>query len=195
MKLLFDFFPVLLFFIVFKTSPDETQGMINATAILIVATVIQVVANWIKNRTINKMHIITLTLVLIFGGATIYFQDKLFLIWKVTIAQWLFATVFIGSQYIGKTSIIKRMMGKAITLPEKIWTQLNFAWASFFIFVGIVNLYVAYNFDFSTWVDFKLFGVFGLMFTFIILQTLYISKYIKDDQDDQIDTKSDNSPK
>jgi len=184
MKLLFDFFPVLLFFIVFKTNPDETQGMINATAVLIIATVIQVAANWIKSRTVNKMHVITLVLVLIFGGATIYFQDKLFLIWKVTIAQWLFAVVFIGSQYIGKASIIKRMMGKAISLPENIWVQLNFAWASFFIFVGIVNLYIAYNYDFSTWVDFKLFGVFGLMLAFIIIQTLYISRYMKEEQAD-----------
>ncbi len=190
MKILFDFFPVLLFFIVFKTNPDETQGMINATAVLIVATIIQVAITWIKTKTINKMHVITLVLVLVFGGATIYFQDKLFLIWKVTIAQWLFAAVFIGSEYIGKTSIIKRMMGKAITLPDNIWVQLNFAWSFFFIFVGIVNLYVAYNYDFSTWVDFKLFGVFGLMFTFIILQTLYISKYIKEEP---ADTESDKS--
>jgi len=190
-KILFDFFPVTLFFIVFKLTPDEIQGMINATAVLIVATIIQVIANWIKNRTINKMHVITLVLVVILGGATIYFQDKSFLIWKVTIAQWLFAIVFIGSQFIGKTSIIKRMMGKAITLPETVWIQLNFAWAGFFIFVGFVNLYVAYNYDFSTWVDFKLFGVLGLMLTFIIIQTLFISKYMKDEQ---ADTKSDNTP-
>ncbi len=190
MKILFDFFPVLLFFIVFKTNPDETQGMINATAVLIVATIVQVAITWFKTKTINKMHVITLVLVLVFGGATIYFQDKLFLIWKVTIAQWLFAAVFIGSEYIGKMSIIKRMMGKAITLPDKIWIQLNFAWSFFFIFVGIVNLYVAYNYEFGTWVDFKLFGVFGLMFTFIILQTLYISKYIKEEP---VDTESDKS--
>ncbi len=193
MKFLFDFFPVLLFFIVVKTTPDETQGMINATAVLIIATVIQVTANWIKSRTINKMHLITLILVLIFGGATIYFQNKLFLFWKVTIAQWLFAVVFIGSQYIGKTSIIKRMMGKAISLPENIWVQLNFAWAFFFILVGIVNLIVAFNVDFSTWVDFKLFGVFGMMFTFIILQTFYISKYIKEEPSDSETDKTQNN--
>ncbi|VAW95251.1 Intracellular septation protein IspA [hydrothermal vent metagenome] len=189
MKLLFDFFPIVLFFIVFKTNPDETQGMINATAVLILATIVQVAANWIKNRTINKMHVITLVLVLIFGGATIYFQDKMFLIWKVTILYWLFAVVFIASQYIGKSSIIKKTMSHAISLPDNIWLQLNFAWAGFFVFVGVVNLYIAYNYDFGIWVNFKLFGVFGLMFAFIIIQALYISKYVKEDQ---VDAGSEN---
>jgi len=190
MKLLFDFFPVLLFFIVFKFSPVEAEAMKNATAVLIVATIIQVTAYWLKNRKVNKMHILTLALVLIFGGATIYFDNTLFLIWKVSVAQWLFASVFLGSQYIGEKSIIKRMMGQAMSLPENIWVQLNFAWVIFFIFLGFINLYVGFSFDTDTWVNFKLFGVFGLMFTFILVQTLYLSKYIKEDQ---TDTKPDKS--
>jgi len=192
MKLLFDFFPVLLFLIVFKFSPVEAEAMKNATAVLILASIIQVSAYWLKTRKVNKMHILTLAMVLIFGGATIYFNNPLFLIWKVSILYWLLACIFLGSQFIGKKPIIKRTMGEAITLPENIWVQLNIAWVIFFTIVGFINLYVGFSYDTGTWVNFKFFGLFGLMFVFMIIQVLFISKYIKEETDSKPDNNETN---
>jgi len=107
-------------------------------------------------------------------------HDEVFIKWKPTAINWLFALVFIGSQYIGKKTIIERMMGANITLPSAVWTKLNVAWALFFIILGALNLYVAFSFDTDTWVNFKLFGLMGLTFIFIIAQSFYLMPYIKE---------------
>lgn len=183
MKLLFDFFPVIFFYITFNSFKEdygEVQAMIYATAVLMVATVIQVGFNWFKHRKIEKMHIIVLALALLFGGATIYFQDKAYLIWKVTLANWLFAVVFLGSHFIGHTHIVKRMMQHSIELPEIVWDRLSYMWIIFFLALGAINLAVAWNVDFETWVDFKLFGLLGLTVLFVVVQTIYLSRHIKE---------------
>ncbi|MGD8925774.1 MAG: septation protein A [Thioalkalispiraceae bacterium] len=183
MKLLFDFFPVVFFYIsynFFKTSHGEIKAMIIATAVLMAATVLQVGINWFKNRKIEKMHIIVLIMALVFGGATIYFQDKTYLIWKVTLVNWLFATVFFGSHFIGHTHIVKRMMQSAVELPDPIWDRLSYMWIIFFIALGAINLVVANSVDFDTWVDFKLFGLLGLTLVFIVIQTIYLSRHVKE---------------
>ena len=183
MKLLFDFFPVIFFYItfnVFKGPEGEIQAMIYATAILMAATVAQVAINWFKNRKIENIHIVVLILALIFGSATIYFQDKAYLIWKVTIVNWLFAVVFFGSHFIGHSPIVKRMMQKTVELPELVWSRLSYMWIVFFIALGIINLIVAKNVDFDTWVDFKLFGMLGLTVVFVVIQTIYLSRHVKE---------------
>lgn len=183
MKLLFDFFPVIFFYIAFnyyKEPYGEVQAMIIATAVLMVATVIQVSVNWFKNRKIEKMHVIVLVMALVFGGATIYFQDKAYLIWKVTLVNWLFAVAFLGSHFIGHTHIVKRMMQHTIELPELVWDRLSYMWIVFFIVLGAINLVVAQNVDFDTWVDFKLFGLLGLTVLFVVVQSIYLSRHIKE---------------
>ncbi|VAW90893.1 Intracellular septation protein IspA [hydrothermal vent metagenome] len=183
MKLLFDFFPVVFFYVTYnvgKNYTDEVNSIIIATAVLMVSTVIQISITWYKHRKIEKMHIIVLVMALVFGGATIYFRDAQFLIWKVSIANWLFAVVFLGSHFIGHTPVVKRMMQSAIELPEVIWNRLSYMWIIFFIALGVINLIVAENFDFDTWVDFKLFGLLGLTIIFIVLQTIYLSRHIKE---------------
>ncbi len=182
MKFLFDFFPVLLFFIIFKSYENQVDGMITATAALMAATFLQITYNWFRHKKIEKMHVITLVLVVIFGGATIYFKDPLFLIWKVSIANWLFAIVFYASHFIGnKTPIVKRMMQANITMPDVAWHRLSLSWVLFFVLTGVINLLVAYFFDFDTWVDFKLFGVLGLTLAFVVIQGIFLSKYINED--------------
>ncbi len=182
MKFLFDFFPVVLFFIVFKSYENQVDGMIAATVALIAATFIQIGYNWFRHKKIEKMHIITLLLVIVFGGATIYFKEPQYLIWKVTIANWLFAIVFYASHFVGnKTPIVKRMMQANISMPEPAWHRLSLSWILFFVLIGIINLLVAYFFDFDIWVDFKLFGILGLTFAFVIIQGIFISRYINED--------------
>ncbi|MBD3821578.1 MAG: septation protein A [Thiotrichales bacterium] len=176
MKLLFDFFPILLFFIAFKLF-----GIYVATAVAIAASVLQVGYVYLKNKRVENMHLITLALIIILGGATLIFHDETFIKWKPTIVNWGFALVFLGSHFIGKKPIVRHLMDQALYLPEKVWNRLSYMWVVFFIFSGIANLYVAFNYDTDTWVNFKLFGLMGLTLAFILVQGVYISRYIQDD--------------
>lgn len=181
MKFLADFFPILLFFIAFKA-----YDIYIATAVLMIATVIQVAHFWLKNRRLENMHWITLILVLTFGSATLLFHDVLFIKWKPTAIYWLFAALFFGTQFFSKKTIIQRMLESKIKLPTPAWRNLNMSWGCFFLVMGILNLYVVYNFSTDTWVNFKLFGTMGLTLIFVVLQALYMSKqlHIKTDKYD-----------
>jgi len=198
MKFLFDFFPVVLFFIAYKffgdlppqliemanslpvvsIDPKEPKDAIYfATLTIIVATIIQNIGHWLVYKKLEKMHLISLGILLAFGTLTLAFKDPLFIKWKVSIFNWVFAIVIIGSQFIGKKPLIERMMAHAIKVPKNIWKNVNLLWGLFFAFVGVVNLYVAYNYSEETWVDFKLFGVLGLTFVFMIGQGIYLAKH------------------
>lgn len=173
MKFLFDFFPILLFFIAYKVFDIYT-----ATAVAIAASFIQVGWFWIKHRRVEKMMIITLLMVTVLGGATLILQDETFIKWKPSVVNWLFGVAFLGSQFIGKKPIIQRMMEASVELPQKIWGRLNIAWSLFFISMGFLNLYIAYHFDTDTWVNFKMFGMIGLTFVFIIGQGFFLGRYM-----------------
>ncbi|PYF81796.1 MULTISPECIES: septation protein A [Marinomonas] len=175
MKILLDFLPIAIFFVVYKM----TGNIILATAILIPATIIQVGFTWFKNKTVEKMHLVSLALVILLGGATVLMGDGNFIKWKPTIVNGLFAIVFFGSQFIGDKNIIQRMMGDKLELPFKVWRTLNLAWVVFFIVSGLANIYVASSYSEETWVDFKLFGLLGMTLVFIILQGIYLSSHIK----------------
>jgi len=180
MKLLFDFLPILLFFIAYKIS-----GIYVATAVIIVASAAQVGLFWLKHHRVEKMHLVTLVLVVILGGATILLHNPLFIYWKPTIVNWLFALVFLGSQFIGQKNLLQRMLEGQITVTSQhVWLRLNIAWVAFFIAMGAVNLYVAFNFEENTWVNFKLFGMMGLTIVFVIAQSLYLARYIIPEDDE-----------
>lgn len=186
MKFLFDFFPILLFFVAYKA-----YDIYVATAVAIIASFIQVGWFWLQHRRVEKMHVITLLMITVLGGATLLLQDPTFIMWKPTIVNWAFGLVFIGSQFIGKKTIIQRMMESTVEMPQPVWTKLNLAWAAFFVFLGFLNLYVAYNFDEETWVNFKLFGMIGLTFVFIIAQAFFIGRYIKAPEEPQNESKEE----
>ena len=208
MKQLFDFFPILLFFILYKFYLDLPDGLILsvnawvplmeltpgeasdaiylATLAAIVVTLIQVVAAIIVVKKVEKMPIITLALLLVFGGATLALKDPLFIQWKPTAINWLFGLVFLGSHLIGDKPLVQRMMGHAIEINEaRVWNQLNLAWVGFFAVAGIANMIVAPEIDplglqFSedTWVDFKLFGLMGMTIAFVIAQAFFLARYM-----------------
>ena len=142
MKFLFDFFPILLFFVVYKM-----YGIYPATAVAIAASIVQNAFYWYRHRKFENMHLVTLALIIILGGATLLFQNKAFIMWKPTAVYWAFAIAFLGSQFIGKKPLIQRMMGHAIEVPPRIWRNGNLAMALFSILLGVANLYVA-NFYF-----------------------------------------------
>lgn len=173
MKLLVDFFPILLFFGTYKV-----YGIYAATVVAIAATAVQVTYVWVRTHRVEPMHLITLAVIVVFGGATLYFQDELFIKWKPTVVNWLFGAAFLLSQGFGQRTAIERLLGGKVELPREVWRRLNLMWASFFIVVGGINLFVAYTFDTDTWVNFKLFGLIGLTLFFVILQTLYLHRYV-----------------
>ncbi|MBN2701563.1 MAG: septation protein A [Methylothermaceae bacterium] len=173
MKLLFDFFPIILFFAAYKL-----EGIYVATGVAIAATFVQVGYMWLRHRRVENMHLITLGLIVVFGGATLYFHDEEFIKWKPTVINWLFGVVFLASQFIGKKPFIQRMMAANVDLPQLVWYRLNLSWALFFLFLGAVNLFVVYTFDTDTWVNFKLFGMLGLTVGFVLLQAVFLARYL-----------------
>jgi intracellular septation protein len=227
MKLLYDFFPIILFFITYKL-----QGIYAATIVAIVASVAQLALFWLKHRRVEKMHLISAILIVSMGGLTIVLQDKAFIMWKPTLINWLFAVVFLGSAFIGKKPLIQRMLGGQLSLPGGVWKNLNRSWVMFFLLAGAANLYFAMDYldsenvlraavpaisdsdiekfdcdaalyqpDYRSlcqstadkeafWVNFKLFGLLGLTIIFIIAQSLYLARYLKDES---TDAAADNS--
>jgi intracellular septation protein len=175
MKILFDLLSVILFFICYYT----TGSIFIATAAAIAATFGQVIYCWIRHRKVDPMLWISLVLITVLGGATLIFQQKQFIYWKPTALYWIISLVLLLAKAIKRTNLIKKMMGAQMTLPDKIWNQLNIAWAIFFMIMGGLNLFIAFNFTESIWVNFKLFGTMGLMIVFVIGQTLLLSKYLQ----------------
>ncbi len=141
MKFLADFFPILLFFVFYKI-----YDIYAATAVAIAASFVQVGFHWLRHRKFETMHLVTLGILVVFGGLTIALQDRVFIMWKPSVVNWLFALVFLFSQFIGEKPLIKRMMSHAITVPDDIWKRLNGLWVAFFILMGALNLYIASDF-------------------------------------------------
>ncbi len=175
MQLLFDFLPVIAFFVAYKLA-----NIYVATVVIIIATVLQVSVYWLRNRRVNPMHIVSASLVLVFGGLTLLIRDTAFIMWKPTVVNWLFAGAFLVSlsRRFGERPLVQRLMSATeaeFALSPRLWRRLNWMWIGFFVVMGAVNLFVFHNFDEATWVDFKLFGMLGLTFVFIVAQGFWIA--------------------
>jgi len=202
MKLLFDLFPVILFFIAFKYSeknPDVAAGWVGsllgstavdpklapillATVVVIAATVAQIVWVWFRHGKVDKMLWVSLVLVVVFGSLTLIFQNEAFIKWKLTILDWVFAASMAFSALVLKKNAIKAMIGEQLKLPEPLWSKLNYAWIAFFTVMGSLNLYVAFNYSTDIWVNFKVFGSMGLMLVFMLAQGAVLWKYMEEDK-------------
>ena len=183
MKFLIDFFPVLAFFIAFKIPENTEQGIYLATATIIVATLLQLAINWVIYRRFEKAHVITFAVVLVFGGATLWLHDERFIKWKPTIVVWIFAVIALASEFIGDKNLFRRFIGMVdenINVPDFVWSRLNLTLVVFFILVGLLNLYVAFNYDRAIWVDFKVIGLTLINVLFMAGQIFYLFRYIKD---------------
>lgn len=179
MKMLIDFLPVAVFVLIYQMTSD----IVLATAVLIPATAAQVGLTWWRFRRVEKMHLITLALVVVMGGATVAAGDGAFIKWKPTVVNWLFAVVFLMSPLFGGKALIQRMMEKSLALPAPVWRRLNLAWVIFFIAMGAVNIVVFEHFSEAVWVNFKLFGMLGLTLLFVLAQGLYLARYLPRDSD------------
>ena len=202
MKLLFDLFPVILFFGAFKFSEknpetaaswvatllgsalvDAKQApILLATVVVIAATIAQIVWVHFRHGKVDKMLWISLGLVVVFGGLTLVFQNEAFIKWKPTILYWVFAVSMAFSALILKKNPMKAMLGEQLTLPDPVWAKVNLSWIAFFAIMGVLNLVIAFNFPTDTWVNFKLFGGMGLMLVFVLGQGMLLSKYIEEEK-------------
>jgi len=191
MKLLTDFLPILIFFIAYKMF-----DIYVATVAAIAATFLHVAVTWLKTRKVAAMQLVTLAILVVFGrkvaamqlvtlailvvfgGLTIYLHNEQFIKWKPTVINWIFAAAFLGSQFFGEKTVVERLMSAQITLPDQVWRRLNLGWVAFFLIMGGANLYIMYNFDRDTWVNFKLFGMLGMTMVFLVIQSLFLARYL-----------------
>jgi intracellular septation protein len=169
MKLLFDLFPVILFFAAFKL-----KGIFVATAVAIAASALQIGWMLVRRKKVEPMMWASLGIIAVFGGATILLHNETYIKWKPSILYWLMGIVLLAGQMFFRKNAMKNILGKQMTLPDKAWNMVNMSWGIFFALLGCVNLVVAYNFSTDTWVNFKLFGIMGCIVVFAIVQSLII---------------------
>ena len=205
MKFIFDLFPVFVFFGVysiaervpetavaltsqilsalgFDTHFEASQGpILLATAAAIIATIGQVVYLMARGKPVDKMLWISLVIIVVMGGLTLALHDSTFIKWKPTVLYWVFGAVLLGSDVLLGRNLIRKMMEEQLTLPDPLWRWVNLSWVGFFVLMGILNLYVAFNFSESAWVKFKLFGGMGLMFVFALGQGLLLQRYAEEE--------------
>ena len=197
-KLLFDLFPIIVFFIAYKLGDSnaeatrafmaslglpqpvggiEKPGIYFATLVAIVASIMQI--GWVKLRghKVETMMWVSLGIIVVFGGATLWLHDESFIKWKPTVLYWIFSAIIFGAAAFGR-NVIKNLMTAQMELPEPAWSRLNASWGGFFAFMGVANLIVAFNFSTDAWVNFKLFGSLGLMLVFVIGQSMMLTKYM-----------------
>jgi intracellular septation protein len=209
MKFLFDLFPVILFFIVYKfadghqeaahalavqymgglisggnVTPEQSPIML-ASAVGIVATVLQILYLLARGRKVDGMLWLSLGVIVVTGGATIYFHDESFIKWKPTILYWVFALALFVAQFGFRNNLMRKVMEAQIQLPDAVWTKVGYAWMTFFAAIGVLNLvmaFIVFKGNTGAWVNFKLFGITGIFFAFIIAQALMLSKYMEDQE-------------
>ncbi|MGE5242506.1 MAG: septation protein A [Bacteroidota bacterium] len=183
MKFLYDLFPLLLFFAAFKL-----YDIYVATAVAIVASFVQVGFFWLKHRRFETMHLVTLAVIVVFGGLTLALHNDVFIKWKPTLVYWILAALVLASQWFGRITLIERMMSAQVALPPPVWKRLNLSWGLFFAALGAANLYVAFYYGLdldaetrrNIWVNFKVFGLFGLTLVFAIAQAVFMAKHIQE---------------
>jgi intracellular septation protein len=174
MQIFYDLLPLFLFFIAYKF-----LGIYSATAVAIAATVAQVAYTRIRYKKYEMIQVVTCVMIVVFGGMTLILHNPIFIKWKPTMINWILAIIFLVSQYFRKKSIIESLLHEKIDAPQHVWKTLNTMWVSFFLFIGTLNIIVAYNVDTDTWVNFKVFGMFGLTLIFGLIQAMYLSNHLK----------------
>ncbi|MFZ6686635.1 septation protein A [Undibacterium sp. SXout11W] len=206
MKFLFDVFPVILFFVTFKWGEGHTataqayvekylSGLVSggvsspelapimlATAVTLVASIGQISYLLIRRQKVDAMLWISFIIIMVFGGATIYFHSDTFIKWKPSILYWCYCGAFLLAQFVFKKNLIRTAMESQVKLPEHIWGKLSLAWTAYFFLMGLLNLWVAFNFSTDTWANFKLISMVGIMPAFIIIQSLFLSKYMTESE-------------
>lgn len=202
MKILFDLLPIILFFATFKWAEGHKElaaqwltehlgfavsgGLVGmteaptllATVVVVAATVLQILVLKALRKPVDKMLWAGLVIVVVLGGLTLWFHDERFIKWKPTLIYWLMAAGFLVTEILLKRKMLREMMGGQMDAPDAVWRKLGWAWVLFFAAMGVLNLYVAFNFPTDMWVNFKMWGSLGLTLGFTLAQGLYLSKHM-----------------
>jgi intracellular septation protein len=205
MKLFFDFLPIILFFGAFKLADMNAEAaaryatehlgfvvsggvvgvneapVLLATVVVMVATLVQIAVLLAMRRKVDTMLWVTFGLIVVLGGATVWFHDPTFIKWKPSALDWAMAFALWVSQAFFRKNLLQVLIGAQLELPKPVWQRLNWAWIGFFVLMGILNLYVAYHYSTSVWATFKVFGLTGLMLLFMVAQGFYISRHLKEE--------------
>ena len=193
MRQILDLIPLILFFIAYKMDGQSLEllgyshtfdGIFSATAVLMIASTVQVAMIKLLTGTVEKQLLWLFAVVVVAGSATLILRNDLFIQWKPTVFNWGMAVVLLASLFIGKKSLLERMLGQQLQLPKLAWLRLNQLWITNFTVVGALNIYVAYNFSQAAWVDYKLYSAFGFTLFLMILTMVIIFPHIKDQPDD-----------
>lgn len=176
MKLLGDLLPIIAFFAVYKLV-GGADGIYPATATAIAVAGILAAVSWWRHGRVERQQLMTLVILVVLGGLTLALHDERFIKWKPTIVSWAMGAAFVISQWVGKRNLVERMFGGNLQAPPEAWRRLNWAWAGFFASLGALNLHFAYHWSTEAWVNFKVFGTFGLSIAFAVLQALYLMRY------------------
>jgi len=190
MKQLLELLPLVLFFSAYQMDGDTLtvgswsytfDGIFSATAVLMISTALTWLASSLLEKR-NDKRLMWMTLaVLLFGAATLILRDQRFIQWKPTVFNWVLAAVFLGSQFIGRSTVLERVLGSQLTLPRLIWTRLNVLWIGNFALVGALNLFVAYRFEEAVWVSYKLYSSIGFTLALMLLTVAIVAPHVKDD--------------
>ncbi|MFZ6691063.1 septation protein A [Undibacterium sp. SXout20W] len=204
MKFLFDLFPVILFFVTFKwgeshvpaaqslvenylsrfvaggISDPEIAPILLATAVTLVASIAQISSMLVRRIKVDPMLWISFIIIMVFGGATIYFHSATFIKWKPTVLYWCYCGAFLLAQFVFRKNLIRTVMEAQVKLPEQVWSYLSLAWAAYFFVMGLLNIWVAFNFSTDTWANFKLISMVAITPAFIVVQSLFLSKYMEE---------------
>ena len=154
------------------------KGIYAATAVIMAGSVVAVALSWLLTRRVKPMLVITMVLSLVFGSVTLLLHDPVYIKWKFSVIEWAMGLLFIGSQFIGAKPLVRRALGEQLQLPDAVWTRLNLMWGAFFLFLGTLNVYVLYNFSTDFWVRFKVWGATGLLLVFAVIQAVYLSRHM-----------------
>jgi intracellular septation protein len=180
MNSLLELFPLLVF-----VGAYYLGDIFTATAVAIVASIVQVALYWYRERQVKKSHLVTLVVITVFGGLTLILQDETFIKWKFTVVSWVFALVIYGSHFMGDKTLVERMMGASMALPKFVWSRANAAMGTLMLAEGIINIYVLYNFDTETWFNIKFYGMTAVTVLFMLVLGFYLARYIKDESEPQ----------
>ena len=185
MKLLFDLFPVILFFAAFKIAEGQPDAAIalaerfmgEGLTAMTAPVFLQVAWLMLRGRKVEPMLWISLAVIVVFGSLTLYLRNEMFIKWKPTILYWIFGGILVYGNFAGR-NFIRMLLSKAeIEMPGHAWGTLQNMWIGFFAAMGVVNLLVAYLCSTDTWVNFKLFGLMGLTLVFTIGIGVFMTKH------------------
>jgi intracellular septation protein len=173
MNQLLEWSPLVVFFVIFKL-----RGIYWATGALMAACITVLFVHRARTGSYRTLHVVTAAVAVVLGAATLLLHDKRFIQWKPTVLLALTAAAFLGSAFVGRQPLARRMLEgvfeEPLSLGPAAWNRINALWAAWFALLALLNIYVARHFTENVWVNFKVFGLTVAMMIFMVPQVLWL---------------------